>query len=197
MLRFDTTMHRDASEGYDGPVPVLQRHWEFEQLLRLYVQRRPARVLEVGTYHGGTLYHWLRHAAPGTLVLSVDQPPAGTGDTALFHTWAPPRVELRCLRGDSTDPAMAAAASRFGPFDFVFLDAGHAEHEIRADWANYHPLCAPGSVIALHDILPGRGAQSWIQVAPVWRDIQAAGAVTQELIATREVDWGGIGVVYR
>lgn len=197
MLRLDTTTYRDASEGYDGPVLALQRRWEFDQLLALYRQRRPRRVLEVGTYHGGTLYHWLTSATPGALVVSVDQPPPGAGDTALFHAWAPPGVALRCLRGDSTDPAMAAAAARFGPFDVIFLDAGHAEPEIRADWAHYSPLCAPGGVIALHDILPGRGAQAWIQVAPVWRDIQASGEVTQEIIASRDVDWGGIGVVYR
>lgn len=196
MLNLHHTTARDASEGYDGPVPVLQRRWEFDQLLRLYRERQPRRVLEVGTYHGGTLYHWLREAVPGARVVSVDRPPDGVVQEDIFYRWAPAGVQLRLLKGDSTDPAMVSATGRFGLYDWIFLDAGHAESEIRADWRNYSALAAPGAIVALHDILPGRGAQSWIQVAPVWKEIQRAGYVTQEIVASEDVDWGGVGVIY-
>jgi cephalosporin hydroxylase len=196
MLTLHHISERDASEGYPGPVPALQRVWEFAQMLDLYRQRRPRSVLEVGSYHGGTLYHWLTTAAPGAFVVSVDLPPAGVDNRALFHAWCPPGVELHCLRGDSRDPAILAAVEGIGPFDWVFLDAGHAREEIAADWAAYRPLVADGGVIALHDILPGRGPQAWIEVCPVWRAIQRQGYVTQEIVASEDVNWGGIGVVY-
>lgn len=197
MLELAHITTRDASEGLPGtPVPILQRRWEFEQLLTLYRQRQPQRVLEVGTYHGGTLYYWLTNAIGGAIVISVDQPPAGVDNREHFYRWAPPLVQVRALHGDSTDPAMAAAVARFGPFDWIFIDAGHAQHEVQADWDYYRPLAADGGIIALHDILPGKGAQSWIQVDPVWRAIQRQGYATQELVADAGTDWGGIGVVY-
>jgi len=56
----------------DTPVPVLQNQSELAELIALYRDRKPKRTLEVGTYHGGTLYHWLRHAPRGATVVSVD-----------------------------------------------------------------------------------------------------------------------------
>jgi len=95
------------------------------------------------------------------------------------------------------DPAIVEAARQFGPFDWIFLDAGHAEHEVQADVDNYLPLARPGGVVALHDILPGKNAQAWIEVHKVWQRLQRLGFVTQELVADPEnVDWGGIGIVF-
>lgn len=196
MINLAHISERDASEGYDGPVPVLQRRWEFDQLLKLYREQAPRRTLEVGTYHGGTLYHWLTNAPAGARVVSVDRPPPGVVQDEIFRRWAPPRVDLRLLRGDSADPEIVSAAARFGPFDFIFLDAGHATHEIRADWRAYSAMTAPGGIIALHDILPGRNGQAWIEVAQVWKEIQRDGYLTQEIVASEDVDWGGIGVVF-
>lgn len=176
---------RDATDL--TPVGVLQRRWELQQLVDLYHRRMPKRVLEVGTYHGGTLAHW---AAAGWYpeIVSIDTFTADDPRARFPH--------VRFLQGDSRDPAMVRAARRFGPFDFIFIDGGHSEQEAQDDWNAYHQLAAPGGVIALHDILPGRGAQSWIQVEPVWRRIQRQGYVTQEIVASVDVDWGGIGVVY-
>lgn len=195
MLNLAHITERDASEGYEGPVPVLQRRWEFAQLLTLYRHRAPLRVLEVGTYHGGTLYHWLAEAAAGATVVSVDSPPDGV-NRAHFQSWVPSRVSLVLLTGDSRDPDTIVGASRFGPFDWIFLDAGHAEYEVSDDWANYSAMAAPGAVVALHDILPGRGAQAWIEVDRLWCRLQRQGYVTQEIVASEHVDWGGVGIVY-
>jgi len=49
--------------------------------------------------------------------------------------------------------------------------------------------------VAFHDIL-SHPAHPEIQTEGVWRQIQRAGYVTQELVATPEAEWGGIGVVY-
>ena len=48
--------------GPPTPVPIFQWEREFEVLLELYRRETPAAVLEIGTYHGGTLFHWLRNA---------------------------------------------------------------------------------------------------------------------------------------
>ncbi len=69
----------EQQEGYGPPTPVPIFQWEkeFEVLLELYRRLAPWRVLEVGTYHGGTLYHWLRNASPGTTTRSISD--TGTG----------------------------------------------------------------------------------------------------------------------
>jgi hypothetical protein len=54
------------------PVPLLQSAGEFAALLDLYRALEPRTVLEIGSLLGGTLWHWLRFAPPGALVLNID-----------------------------------------------------------------------------------------------------------------------------
>lgn len=176
------------------PVPIFQREWEFAQLLNLYRERKPLRICEVGTFHGGTLYHWLQNAAPGAVVVSVDSYRANVDNRSLYPDWTPAGVTLHALEGDSRDPDILAMVHDYGPYDFVFIDAGHLEAEIQSDWENYRPLCASGGLIALHDICPAD--VDWIQVDKVWRRIQAQGYVTQEIVCAYGLDWSGIGCVY-
>jgi predicted O-methyltransferase YrrM len=176
------------------PVPIFQREWEFRELLNLYGERRPRRVLEIGTFHGGTLYHWLTNAQPRATIVSVDSYRANVDNRHLYAGWTPPGVELHALMGDSQSAEMRAMVADVGPFDWIFIDADHYEAGVQRDWDNYHSLCAPGGLIALHDICPA--AVDWIQVDRVWRRIQAQGYVTQELVCAYGLDWSGIGCVY-
>lgn len=178
-----------------APVPVLQRAWELDQLLTIYRERRPRRVLEIGTFHGGTLYHWLRNAEPGALVVTVDTYAAGVDNRHLYPEWVPEGVSLEVIAGSSHDPAVIDQAGAFGPYDFIVIDADHMEPAVRRDWESYSAMAARGGVIALHDILR-HPSIAWIQVEPVWRDIQRMGYVCQELIADPSLEWGGWGVVY-
>jgi cephalosporin hydroxylase len=57
--------------GPPSPVPILQREAEFSVLLELYRRLEPLKVLEIGTYHGGTLYHWLQNGS-ADLIVSLD-----------------------------------------------------------------------------------------------------------------------------
>ena len=176
------------------PVPIFQREWELVQLLNLYGEKRPRRVLEIGTFHGGTLYHWLRNAVPGAVVVSVDSYRENVDNRHLYASWTPPGVTLHALMGDSRDPSLLAMVRDFAPFDWIFIDAGHLEHEVQADWDNYRVMAATGATIALHDICPS--PHDWIRVDRVWRTIQAQGYITQELVCAYGLDWSGIGVVY-
>jgi predicted O-methyltransferase YrrM len=190
---------RDASDSYPAPVPCLQRRWEFSALIALYQLCKPNRVLEIGTYYGGTLWNWMRHAAiTGVTMVSIDLPPRlGTHQPELWQAWAADgKQTLHTLVGPSTRADIVEAARQWAPYDWIFIDGGHAAHEVQADWDTYFPMAGRDAVIALHDILPGKNAQHWIEVEPVWRNIQRMGFVTQELVADPNADWGGIGVVY-
>src|SRR5262245_24442513 len=116
------------------PVPIGQDEAEFAQLLDLYKERQPRRVLEVGTWHGGTLYHWLVNAAPNAVVVAVDD---RHFNAPIYPTWVPPGVELVTIRGNSTDPDVILNVWRHGPYDFTFIDADHHDEMVRADWKNY------------------------------------------------------------
>ena len=180
--------------GPATPVPIFQHVAEFVRLLNLYKERRPMRTLEVGSYHGGTLYHWLQHAPFGAVVVSVDTYTAAD-NRSLYPDWTPEGVTLHVIEGDSNSPATAEQAAEHGPFDWTFIDAGHYYHEVKADWTLYKPLTAPGGVVAFHDILPGNRYHPEIEVNRLWREIQAEGYETEEIIHDAAAIWGGIGVV--
>lgn len=186
--------HRNGEYGPDTPVPIFQHEWEFSTLLKLYVQRKPKRVLEIGTYHGGTLYHWLTAHTP-EVVVQVDSFAMGVDNRHLFGEWCSAKTQLHSVVADSTDPRTISMVEPHGPFDWIWIDAGHYEWEVRADWNNYGALAAPGGIVCFHDILTHPNHPE-IEVEVLWREIQKAGFVTQELVANAGADWGGIGVVY-
>lgn len=176
------------------PVPIFQREWEFTHALALYAARSPMRVLEIGTFYGGTLYHWLRLARPGAHVVSVDSYAAGVDNRHLYADWTPEGVQLTVLAGDSRDRAIVTRAREHGPYDWIFIDAGHRYEEVLDDWMNYRPMAATGGIVALHDIMPS--PHDWLQVDRLWEEIQHQGYITQELVCDPVTDWSGIGLVY-
>lgn len=148
-------------EREGGPVePVaFQNPWELEQFLALVRGFAPERILEVGAMYGGTLWHWLYI---GKRVVVVDDEMRAADE---WREWADKaRGDLHLLQGDSRDPDIVAQAAALGPYDLVFIDADHTYEAVAADFANY-----PGTVVALHDILP-RPAYG---VSRVWDEIKS------------------------
>ncbi len=182
------------------PVPIFQHQYEWDRLLEVYRLKAPQRVIEIGTHAGGTLYHLLQNAVPGAVVVSVDSYTAHYDNRHLYADWTPLGVTLHAIQGDSRAASTIAAVKAHGPYDFVFIDAGHYEAEVADDWRNYSGLAAPGAIVAFHDIITH---DSWpsIEVEKVWRRIQRRGYVTQEFVWSTGVPpndqgWGGVGVVY-
>lgn len=184
--------------GYGPPAPVAVFQWaaEFTELLALYKERAPMRVLEVGTYHGGTLYHWLTHAPKGAKVVSLDSYAVGVDNRDQYPRWCPKGVKLVALEGDSSLAETAAKVKRHGPFDWVWIDAGHRYEEVRRDWELYGPMCRTGGVVCFHDILPASRHHPEIEVSRLWDELKAEHE-TREIVADWGAQWGGIGVLYR
>lgn len=172
------------------PIPTHQHPREFEELLALYEQLPPMRVLEIGSWHGGTLRQWIKRAPRDAQIVCIDP-----GIKNEWTTWANAySVQLICLAGRSQDMAIVEAVRWRSPYDFAFIDGAHDYASVRADFENYYPMMAPGGVMAFHDILaheryPGN------EVRRVWDEIRAAGYRTQELIEDPAFSWGGIGLV--
>jgi predicted O-methyltransferase YrrM len=182
--------------GPPTPVPIFQWEQEFNQLLDLYRELEPKRVLEVGTYHGGTLFHWLANARKGAKVATVDSYAAGVDNRHLYDDWVPDGVTLKVIAGRSAAAKTVAQAKEWAPYDFIFIDAGHYYTEVRADWDAYLPLAQTGAMVVFHDILPPSVIHPEIEVARLWAEIKADGYDTEEIVADPDAAWGGIGVVF-
>lgn len=192
---------RDGNYLYDPPtpVPIFQHQFEWEQFMLLHAARKPMRTLEIGTHAGGTLYHLLQNAPPGATVVSVDSYTAHFDNRARYADWTPEGITLHAIVGNSHKQATIAQARQYAPYDLIFIDAGHYEAEVQADWDNFRPMAAPGAIIALHDIIT-HASQPSIEVERVWRRIQRQGYVTQEItwstgIPPNDQGWGGLGLV--
>lgn len=55
------------------PVPILQSPWEFQQLFDIYHRSAPAKVLEIGSFYGGTLWYWLQATVAELEWVPVDE----------------------------------------------------------------------------------------------------------------------------
>lgn len=194
---------RNAHKYHNHWVPNLvtsQRTWEFLNLVKIYKELAPMRVLEIGTQEGGTLYHWLRNAPKGAKVMNIDifqNMPNGEKLLAMWQNWAGSE-ELYTHIGKSQEPEALEKVKQFlGEIDFLFIDGDHSYEGVKADFLTYGPLVRKGGVIAFHDLItPKHGRQNHIQICRLWDEIKEAGYVTRELYSMQDQDWGGIGVVY-
>jgi len=180
--------------GPETPVPIFQHEAEFSELLELYRERAPDSVLEIGTFHGGTLYHWLQNAVLGAHVVAVDSYAVGVNNRNLYAEWIPKGVHLTVIEGDSHDPAIVATVRKLGPFDWIFIDADHHYEAVLQDWQNYGPMGT--GVVAFHDILDDPKHHPEIEVARLWAEIRENEKSTREIVHDRDAWWGGIGVVF-
>jgi predicted O-methyltransferase YrrM len=179
--------------GPPAPVQILQWEKEFQVLLEIYRRSQATSLLEIGTYHGGTLYHWLQNSAPAAKVVTADSYATGVDNRDKYDSWNSNGCELIVINGDTNLPGTANKIEPHGPFDWLFIDAGHYLPEVTADWNLYRPMVRKGGIACLHDILTH---PSWpsIEVGELWVQIKND-YDTFEIIADHHAQWGGIGCV--
>jgi predicted O-methyltransferase YrrM len=174
-------------------VDTYQVPWELDRLLALFgTVIAPTRVLEIGSYEGGTLWYWMQQA---DVVVSVDDQMRKRDD---WQVWADATgVELHTIQGDSQHSAIVDAASEHGPYDMIFIDGDHTPVAVRNDYMNYRPMLADGGCIVFHDIIPRHG----YGVSEVWEGVKAEEGVRWIEIGQRDVEPGnegpcGIGIAW-
>ena len=177
---------------------------EVTQLLHVVAQRRPRRVLEIGSQGGGNLFLFSQAAAPDAKILSIDLNFSPV-QMAAYPSLAAPTQQLTCFKGDSSAPAMLRRVQTWlgdDRLDFLFIDGDHSLEGVTADYRNYAPLVAPGGLIGFHDIVPdhttrhGRKTIAYAGDAPIfWNQLKATYPEYQEFVADPEQDGAGIGLV--
>lgn len=176
-----------------GDPPILQIQWEFESLLGIVKNLDPRNVLEIGSYRGGTLRHFMGTCSPGSRFVAI----CLQFEQSVADIWAA-HCEHGCsvINGRSQDTEVRSAVVGIMPeIDFLFIDGDHHYQPAREDFEFYGKLVRPGGIIAFHDIQQSRECPE-LEVWRLWDDIRQAGYMTQELVTSRIGAPGGIGVVY-
>lgn len=132
------------------PVPVwspfeLGVATEFVQ--KLYRKRV---YLEIGSYRGGTAWHFATVMDPGALIVMVDLPGGMGGGKPAYKSMLQTRdllrtkgFEARSVRGSSTDPKTMDGVRKIlagRMVDVLLIDADHGPGAALADWQAYHDL---------------------------------------------------------
>jgi hypothetical protein len=168
------------------PVPLLQHHGEFAQLLDLY--RTTSQTRARGRHLPRRLALPLARNAPRNHRRRVDRYDL-VDNTHLYGDWCPPGVEYVVIRGDSNHPDTANRAAQHGPYDWIYIDADHHEPAVRRACELYRDLAAEGATIVFHDISPS--SDPTLQVDRLWTELR-------DQHDTREIasnDGWGIGIV--
>jgi predicted O-methyltransferase YrrM len=174
---------------------------ELAPLIGILSMRPPKRVLEIGTFRGGTLWVWCNVAAPDATIVSVDLPggPFGGGgyDAREVEGFAMRGQTLRLVLGDSHTPDVRAEVESAlgGPVDFLFIDGDHSYSGVRTDYAMYSELVRGGGLIAFHDIVPGP-LENVGGVPRYWQELHASGKreIIDDFGPGRPAIHGGYGI---
>lgn len=184
-----------------SPVWSLQVDAEFYQLLELFDSLKPTNIIEIGSYAGGTLWHFMRMAPKGSRFVSVDmlvdegdvhypqlQKDQRDGHEFLWKKWAQIRGhDLIILESDSTSSRTIRAVHGLMPqIDFCFIDGGHDEKTVRSDFENYGKM---SKVVAFHDI----SGPDNPDVVKIWGELKKTYR-TKEFVLSKTSP--GIGVLW-
>jgi len=142
----------------------------------------PALALNVGA-GSGTSALAMAEANPALIIWTVDYSEGGPlggldNERNAFRnsslTMMPWRWS-RLILGDSRQLANDWKKLGGPLFDFIFIDDGHLEHEIRGDIEGWLPLLKQGGIMAFHDY-----------TRKAWPDVKV---VVDELMSSYEMLW--------
>ena len=181
---------------FENPyVPTSQYSPEFDQLVALYCDLKPMTVLEIGTMHGGTLWHWLHQAPDGARVVNIDPLVTNTPGMDLLRmwkSWAREGVEFKTIVGLSHNVSTWAVTLDWlgGSIDFLFIDGDHTYRGVKRDWDLY---AERAKVVAFHDLIQH---QPHFGVTKLFKELKDKGLETCEFYSQKNQSGGGIGVVF-
>lgn len=148
-------------------MPALQQvKGEFEDFVRVILATGKAqKALQLGLGESGAAHVAWRQIFG--FVCSVDVEPQALENLRSRYLLGPGDV---LILGDTHAPATLMKAAQHGPYDMLFIDAGHTKREAMRDYQDYAPLVRRGGIVAFHDSLPRKGYEKEIEV---WQVIDA------------------------
>lgn len=86
----------------------------------------------------------------------------------------------RFLGAGTMSRAAVGLAAKHGPYDLIFIDAGHSFEDARCDYLTYAPMVRHGGIVAFHDALP-RAAYPEVEVWGFVRSLPNAQMIGDEV----------------
>ncbi len=172
---------------------LLQVPSELEQMMVLYRNVKPERVLEIGCWDGGTLKEWMTASPPHVLV-AVDLEHRNHG---AYEDWLHPDTSFYWYADDSKSERAVKMMQSHAPYDWVFIDGDHGDEGVAADVRNCLPLVREGGLMLLHDVQAGTdfGGGDYGPRKELHK-LAAEGYETWEWVDPEPMGWAhGIGVV--
>jgi predicted O-methyltransferase YrrM len=197
--------HAEAFRYARIAIHPMQLRSEIRALLEFLGREPPARVLEIGTGRGGTLFLLSQVARDDALLVSVDAPgTSGFGSQPeyidrrrLYESLGRGRQRVVFVAADSHLPETRAHIEHIfagRPLDLLFIDGDHSATGVDADFRMYSPLVREGGLVAFHDIV--RGPHEQVGGVPdFWQRVRTADAI--EFVEDWNQGGYGIGVLRR
>lgn len=190
---------------YEDDTKTSQVESEIEGLIKILVDEKVTRFLEVGSRYGGSLWRIAKALPKGSIIVSCDsgggmggnKPGALESLKECIERLRQDGYHTHLIIGDSQREYAIDEVKRHAPFDAVFIDADHEYRGVKKDWQNYGPLAR---IVAFHDIgwkKPADYNQSkLVEVPKFWNDIKT-GRRHEEFIDYSTGRTMGIGVLWR
>ena len=186
-----------------GLIKPMQIKEEFTELLKIYVEKQPKIILEIGTARGGTLFSFCKLAPEDAIFISIDLPNRKFGDgypdwkIPLYQAFKKENQQLHLLREDSHNIETLNKVKNIlngRNIDFLFIDGDHSYEGVKKDFEMYSPLVNKGGVIAFHYVTPN-GVEDLVGGVPIfWKEFKKEKIVDcQEIIKDNNQNSCGIG----
>ncbi len=189
-----------------GIIKPMQIKEEFTELLKIYVEKQPKIILEIGTARGGTLFSFCKLAPDDAILISVDLPNGKFGSgypdwkTSLYQAFKKENQQLYLLREDSHNTETLNKVENIlngRNIDFLFIDADHTYEGVKKDFEMYSPLVKEGGIIAFHDIAPN-GLEDFTGGVPIfWKELKNDNFNYREFISDINQSGYGIGIAFK
>lgn len=170
---------------------------EIKSLLESVVRLKPRVLLEIGTYHGGTLFLFAAVADSSARILSLDLYQHAHWRFPIYKSFPRGKQSIELMAGNSHNPKTLKEVLRIlgqDKLDFLFIDADHSYHGVRQDFQMYSPLVREGGIVAFHDIVPSP-VYTGCEVYKFWDEVKHE-FLHEEIIESRSQIFGGMGVLH-
>lgn len=148
-------MNREQFDNLFKIYRPIQHTEELHWLVKKVEQLHPKIILEIGTNTGGTLAFWNHILSQYCqdkrycLLMCIDVHNKLTWDARKS------RNNIKFIAGDSARKSVIDKVKyylRGRQIDFLFIDGGHLENQVTADYINYSKFVRKGGIVAFHDI---------------------------------------------
>lgn len=145
---------------------------QIAQMFNLIRERKFGRMIEVGSYQGGSALVYAGALKPGGDILLIDLCRRRGALPKLHRAVSFLQAEglnVELFAGDSASTNAESAAADMGQVDFLYIDGCHDTKMVVRDYMTYRRYVRDGGLIGFHDVCrPRLVKRAWAYLTAVW-----------------------------